>query len=113
MTKKVIGILGSTGSIGVSTLEVARQFSDLFEVAALAAGRNIARLEEQIREFRPGLVSVMDEELAERLEKSLASYEFKPEIVCGPEGYNRVATHPDIEMLVSAMVGAAGLLPTL
>ncbi|MCE5243473.1 MAG: 1-deoxy-D-xylulose-5-phosphate reductoisomerase [Desulfobacteraceae bacterium] len=113
MTKKTLNILGCTGSIGVSTLEVVRQFPHRFEVAALAAGRNISLLKQQIEVFRPRLVSVLDEELADRLQRSLDGNGDRPEVVYGPEGYVRVATCPGSEMTVSAMVGAAGLLPTL
>ncbi len=113
MNQKNLTILGCTGSIGVSTLEVVRQFPDRFGVAALAAGRNITLLREQIEEFGPRLVSVMDEELADKLGQSLRHLSSPPQIVFGPEGYKRAATMPEAEMLVSAMVGAAGLLPTL
>ena len=115
MTKKKISILGSTGSIGRSTLEVVRQFPERFEVVALGAGSNAALLREQIVEFSPRLVSVMDTQVASSLQNLLgeqvrAAY---PEILYGPEGYCKVAAFPEADMLVSAMVGAAGLLPTL
>ena len=110
---KYLSILGSTGSIGVSTLEVVRQFPGRFRVAALAAGKNIELLREQINAFKPALVSVMDSSLAEELDRSLLRNDFHPEITCGPKGYERVAAHPHADMLVSAMVGAAGLLPTI
>lgn len=111
--KKNLSILGCTGSIGVSTLEVVRQFPDRFRVVALAAGRNITLLCEQIRTFHPRMVAVLNRDLARDLNQAIASYDLKPQILFGPEGYERVATHPESEMLVSAMVGAAGLLPTL
>jgi 1-deoxy-D-xylulose-5-phosphate reductoisomerase len=113
MTHKTLSILGSTGSIGVSTLDVVKQFGDRFRVAALAAGRNVELLVEQIRAFQPDLVAVMDESLARQLSDRLALFSQKPEIDFGAQGYARVATHPSSQMLVSAMVGAAGLLPTL
>lgn len=113
MVKKRISILGSTGSIGTSTLEVARQFPDKFEVVALAAGRNVDLLRRQITEFSPGLVSVCDEELAECLDEILPAGKGRPTILFGPEGYDRVAACPEADTVVSAMVGAAGLLPTL
>lgn len=113
MKKKILSILGCTGSIGVSTLEVVRQFPDLFRVAALSAGKNVALLAEQVRTFRPRLVSVLDQGLAEELDRSLSGDSRKPEILFGPEGYERAAACPEADMLVSAMVGAAGLLPTL
>jgi len=114
MTKKKISIIGSTGSIGRSTLEVVRQFPDRFEVVALGAGSNAALLFEQIREFSPRLVCLMDAQAAFNLENLLAGKSDRfPEIFYGQEGYCRVAAFPESDMLVSAMVGAAGLLPTL
>jgi len=113
MSKKVLSILGSTGSIGVSTLEVVEQFPNLFRVAALAAGQNIRLLAEQIKAFRPRLVSVLNHELADQLEQLLGPKEPKPDIVYGIDGYEHVATLPEVDMVVSSMVGAAGLLPTI
>ena len=114
MQKKRISILGSTGSIGRSTLEVVRQFPDYFEVTALGAGSNAALLCEQIAEFSPQLVSVMDEQIAENLCKMLdKSKTPRPEILVSMEGYSSVAAHPLSDTLVAAMVGAVGLVPTL
>lgn len=113
MANKVLSILGCTGSIGVNTLEVVQQFPDRFRVAALAAGRNISLLRKQIERFRPRLVAVLDEELADELDRSYESGRPKPEIVYGDEGYERVATLAEVDMVVSSMVGAAGLLPTI
>ncbi|MDY0039915.1 MAG: 1-deoxy-D-xylulose-5-phosphate reductoisomerase [Desulforhabdus sp.] len=111
MANRVLSILGCTGSIGVNTLEVVQQFPDRFKVAALAAGRNISLLREQIEKYKPRLVSVLDEELANDLGRSLGGS--KPEILFGDEGYERVATLPEVDMVVSSMVGAVGLLPTI
>lgn len=113
MTLKSLSILGCTGSIGVNTLEIVRQFPRRFKICALAAGRNISLLKEHIKEFNPRLVSVMDAEGAEQLRESLGPLPHAPRIVFGPDGYEEVATIPEAQMLVSAMVGAAGLLPTL
>lgn len=110
---KAVSILGSTGSIGVNTLEVIRQFPSSFEVTALACGRNIDALCEQIREFKPSLVSVIDGQHADRLRSLLDGSGHVPEIVSGPEGFHRVAVMAGSDIVVSAMVGAAGLLPTL
>lgn len=111
--KKALSILGSTGSIGVSTLEVVRQFPDHFEVAALAGGRNVTLLRDQIAAFNPRMVAVMDQDLAEELAQSLKEMDSQPEVLFGIQGYERIATAPEADMVVSAMVGAAGLLPTL
>jgi 1-deoxy-D-xylulose-5-phosphate reductoisomerase len=106
-----LAILGSTGSIGVSTLDVVRQHPDKFSVTGLAAGRDIALLAEQIREFRPEAVSVRDEESIIKLQALLDDY--KPEILFGSEGASAIASADGPDMVVSAIVGAAGLLPTV
>jgi 1-deoxy-D-xylulose-5-phosphate reductoisomerase len=110
---KALSILGCTGSIGVNTLEVVRQFPDRFHIVGLAAGRNIALLSEQISEFQPEAVAVLDEELADRLQHLLAPSPQRPRILFGPEGYRSIATLPEVDMVVAAMVGAAGLVPTV
>ncbi len=110
---KNIAVLGSTGSIGVSTLEVLEQFPGRFRAVALAAGRNTHLLLDQIRRFRPRLVAVMDEDLAAKLTGAMGRDDRETEVVFGPQGYELVATHPEAENVVSAMVGAAGLLPTI
>jgi 1-deoxy-D-xylulose-5-phosphate reductoisomerase len=110
---KNIAVLGSTGSIGVSTLEVLEQFPGRFRAVALAAGRNTDLLLDQIRRFRPRLVAVMDEDLAAKLTGAMGGNDRETEVVFGPQGYEQVATHPEAEIVVSAMVGAAGLLPTI
>ena len=109
---KTISLLGSTGSIGKNVLAVVRQFPGRFRVAGLAAGTNIAELRQQALEFRPGCISVADEQAARSLADSLPR-ELRGGVCWGPEGNLRVATCRESEMLVSAVVGAAGLLPTL
>ncbi|MHB8811090.1 MAG: 1-deoxy-D-xylulose-5-phosphate reductoisomerase [Desulfobulbaceae bacterium] len=109
---KTISLLGSTGSIGKNVLAVVRQFPGRFRLAALAAGTNIAELRQQVLEFQPGCVSVADEPSARSLAEALPR-EFQDRICWGAEGILRAATVPDAEMLVSAVVGAVGLLPTL
>lgn len=111
--KRSISILGCTGSIGISTLEVARQFPERFRVVALACATNYPLLKEQIREFRPEIVAVLNEGIADKLGRSLIGEAFQPEIKVGDAGYREAATLADSDILVSAMVGAAGLLPTL
>jgi len=111
MVKK-ISLLGSTGSIGRNVLEVVRQYPDRFKVVGLAAGRNIGLLREQIDEFGPELVSVADPELAGELIRSLPG-DWHERILFGTDGNELVATVSSAEMVVSAIVGAAGLTPTL
>jgi len=111
MVKK-IALLGSTGSIGCNVLSVARRYPERFRVAGLAAGNNLALLKEQIEEFSPELVSVADPADAERLRQSLAP-DWRERIVSGPSGIELVATMEGVEQVVSAVVGSAGMLPTL
>jgi 1-deoxy-D-xylulose-5-phosphate reductoisomerase len=108
---KSIAILGSTGSVGVTTLDVVARFADRFRVVAMAAGRNLDLLAEQVRRFRPELVSVASADLACELAERLPPE--RPAIVHGIEGAIAVATHPAATLLVSALVGAKGLRPTL
>ncbi|MBT0663243.1 1-deoxy-D-xylulose-5-phosphate reductoisomerase [Geobacter pelophilus] len=108
---KKLTVLGSTGSIGVSTLEIVAAHPDRFEVVALTAGRNLDLLVQQISAFRPKLVSVLDNDLAAALKKMLPPGPV-PEIMAGVDGLIGAAIHPDTEMVVAAIVGAAGLLPT-
>jgi 1-deoxy-D-xylulose-5-phosphate reductoisomerase len=108
---KRLAILGSTGSIGVNTLDIIRQFPERFEVVSLSAGLNTQLLRQQILHFRPKIVSVLNRELAETLKGDLASVPV--EIVHGIEGLIRVATYPGVDQVVSAIVGAVGLIPTL
>jgi len=107
---KKIAILGSTGSIGTQTLEVVRENKDI-EVIALAAGSNIALLEQQIREFQPGLAAVWSEELAAQLRSRIT--DTKTEVLSGMEGLLEVARVSESEILVTAIVGMIGILPTI
>jgi 1-deoxy-D-xylulose-5-phosphate reductoisomerase len=108
---KRLSILGSTGSIGVNTLHIVRQFPERFEVISLSAGLNTKLLKEQIRQFRPKIVSVLNKELSETLRRELSH--MPVEIVHGVEGLIQAATHPEVDQVVSAIVGAVGLIPTL
>jgi 1-deoxy-D-xylulose-5-phosphate reductoisomerase len=108
---KHISLLGSTGSIGVNTLNVVRHFGNRFRVTGLAAGKNIQLLREQALEFHPKIVSVSDERLAEELRSYLDGEGI--EIVCGEQGLVDVATHPETHTVLCALVGAQGFLPTL
>lgn len=107
---KKIGILGSTGSIGTQTLEVVRENKDI-EVTALAAGRNIRLLEEQIREFSPRIAAVWDEKMAEELKEKVKDLPIK--IVSGMDGLIEVSTNQEMEILVTAIVGMIGIRPTI
>ena len=107
---KTIAILGSTGSIGTQTLEVARANGDI-RVAALAAGKNIALLEQQVREFRPKLACVQEEKDAAMLRRALADMDVR--VVSGMEGLLETAVLPETEILVTAIVGMIGIRPTI
>lgn len=109
---KVLSLLGSTGSIGRGVLDVVRQFPGHYAMGGLAAGRNIDLLSRQVLEFSPELVSVLDEEHAGQL-KALLPASYHDRIVWGTEGTVQVATLAAASMTISAIVGAAGLLPTL
>ena len=108
---KKIAILGSTGSIGTQTLDVVRAHSDELEVVALAAGSNKERLKEQIREFPPELVSLSDERKAQELKEELAGEAV--EVVCGMDGLIEVAGIDSADVVVTAVVGMMGILPTM
>jgi len=110
---KQIAILGSTGSIGQSTLSIIESFPDRFSVASLAAGRNIDVAFEQCVRWRPRVVSVATEELAANLTQRLkAAGVSGVEVVYGTEGTVHVATLPEVDFVVSAIVGVAGLEAT-
>lgn len=108
---KKIAILGSTGSIGTQTLDVVREHSDELQVVALAAGSNKERLKEQIKEFHPKLVSFSDEKKAQELKEELAGEQV--EVVCGMEGLIEVAGADSADVVVTAVVGMMGILPTM
>ena len=108
-----IAILGSTGSIGVSTLDVAARHPDRYRVVALSANRDVEGLLAQCRRFRPLLAAMADPASAGRLAELLRAERIPTEVVSGPAGLEAVATHPDASDLMAAIVGAAGVLPTL
>ncbi|MGE5804395.1 MAG: 1-deoxy-D-xylulose-5-phosphate reductoisomerase [Ignavibacteria bacterium] len=107
--KKIL-ILGSTGSIGRNTLDVIRNFPDKFKTAALSVNTRIDLLEPQIEEFKPSAVVVKDPLLAETLKKSIGA---KCEVLSGIEGLISIAANMDYDIFVGAMVGFAGLAPTI
>jgi 1-deoxy-D-xylulose-5-phosphate reductoisomerase len=108
---KNLVILGSTGSIGKNVLDIVSRFPEQYSVKALAAATNVETLAEQIECFRPDTAVVIDKIHAEKLSERLKNH--SPRILYGEEGYKEAATHPDAEMVVSAIVGAAGLIPTV
>jgi 1-deoxy-D-xylulose-5-phosphate reductoisomerase len=110
---KRLTILGSTGSIGTSTLSVVRENSDSFSVTALVAGKNSAVMLQQCLEFRPQYAAMADEPSAQALRTALAGYGLKTEVLSGISAACQLAELDDVDQVVSAIVGAAGLLPTL
>lgn len=107
---KNIAILGSTGSIGTQTLDVARKNEDL-RVVAVSAGKSVEKLEEQIREFHPILAAVWDEKAARYLKTRIADTDTK--VVSGMEGLLELASMPESDILVTAIVGMIGIRPTM
>jgi len=111
---KKIAILGSTGSIGRSALEVASRFPDRFRVLGITAGKNVSLLTEQILQFNPEVVAVSDEETYKNLKSQIPNLKSQNiELLFGTEGISRVAALPDADIVISAIVGAAGLLPII
>src|SRR5262249_35773471 len=110
---KQIAILGSTGSIGRNTLRVVNAFKGEFGVAALGAGSNVELLIEQVEQYRPRVVSVSDEESAEKLRYELNRRGgASPGVGVGVDGLCEGATCDGVEVVIGAVVGALGLLPT-
>jgi 1-deoxy-D-xylulose-5-phosphate reductoisomerase len=108
---KRIAILGSTGSIGVHCLQVIQRYPERFRVMALSAGKNVNLLAKQVIQFKPDVVSVMDTDDKAQLEELLKGYNV--EILNGEAGNIQIATMTDVDLLVSAIVGVAGLAPTI
>lgn len=107
--KKVV-ILGSTGSIGVNALRVIQENLDKYEILGLAAYKNVSLLEYQARKFNPKIVSLYNDEAADKLQRRLIDLDI--EVWRGLQGSVQLATHPEADLIVSAIVGAAGLIPT-
>lgn len=108
---KNITLLGSTGSIGVNALKVLERYPDQFRVVAMGAGRNIERLATQIERFHPSTVAVQDAETAYKL-RELFRQKQACKVLWGKEGFSELATLEETDTVISAMMGAAGLLPT-
>ena len=109
---KRISILGSTGSIGRQTLDVVRQHKDKFEVVAISANSSVDLLLEQIKEFKPKYVAVYDEVSAIKL-KAMIPSDIKIEVLSGMEGLKTISSLEEIDVLLTAIVGMIGLVPTL
>ncbi|MBU9821262.1 1-deoxy-D-xylulose-5-phosphate reductoisomerase [Rahnella sp. BCC 1045] len=110
---KQMTILGSTGSVGTSTLSVVRSNPDAFSVKALVAGRNVDVMAQQCLEFRPAYVSMADESSTRKLRAILSEQGINTEVLSGPDAAIELAALDDVDQVMSAIVGAAGLLPTL
>ena len=116
---KAISVLGSTGSIGTQTLDIVEDFPEQFKVVALSAGRNLSLLVEQIQRHSPELVALADEALLPELEQRLKALpaehqpRCQPQLVGGPSGLNVAASWDTADLVVTGIVGCAGLLPTL
>lgn len=108
---KKIALLGSTGSIGTSVLDVVRKFPSDYAIVSMAAGKNIELFTRQVEEFSPQVISIGSQEHAQKLRELLP--DFKGEILYGAEGNKAVAAYAPAHITISAIVGAAGLLPTL
>src|SRR5213594_3517459 len=108
---KRIVILGSTGSIGTNTLDIISKFPEKFQAVGLTAANNVDKLEEQVRTFSPAVVAMADRAAAERLRARCKG--LKTTILSGTDGLRQTATLSEAEMVISAIVGGAGLVPTL
>ena len=110
---KLISILGSTGSIGTQTLDIVAQYPERFRAVGLAAGNNVELLVKQIRQFRPEIVATYYEEKLPQLREAIADLDYPPQILAGAEGVAEVARYHKSEIVVTGIVGYAGLLPTI
>ena len=114
---KAISVLGSTGSIGTQTLQIAEEFPDQFQVVSLTAGRNLELLVKQIQRHQPEVVALADPDLLPELKQRLSDTGFDgekaPQMVGGPDGLNTAAAWETADLVVTGIVGCAGLLPTL
>ncbi len=110
---KAIALLGSTGSIGTQTLDIVAQYPDQFRVVGLAAGRNVEMLARQIRQFRPKIAAICEEEKLPELQAAVADLHPQPILMAGEPGVIEVARYGDAETVVTGIVGCAGLLPTI
>jgi 1-deoxy-D-xylulose-5-phosphate reductoisomerase len=110
---KAITLLGSTGSIGTQTLDIVAQYPEQFRIVGLTAGRNVTLLAQQIRQFKPEIVAICDEDKLEELQSAIADLDPQPILLAGESGVVEVAQYGDAEAVVTGIVGCAGLLPTI
>ncbi|HIK26841.1 MAG: 1-deoxy-D-xylulose-5-phosphate reductoisomerase [Oscillatoriaceae bacterium SKW80] len=110
---KAITLLGSTGSIGTQTLDIVAQYPEQFRLVGLAAGNNVALLAQQVRQFRPEIVAISNPEKLPDLQAALADLAPQPILLAGEAGIIEVARYGDAEVVVTGIVGCAGLLPTI
>ena len=112
---KALSVLGSTGSIGTQTLEIVEEFPERFRVVALTAGRNLALLCKQVQRHQPEVVALADRALLSELRERLQALNLPrcPELVAGNEGLCQAAAWSSADLVVTGIVGCAGLLPTL
>ncbi|MBD1928545.1 1-deoxy-D-xylulose-5-phosphate reductoisomerase [Trichocoleus sp. FACHB-90] len=110
---KAIALLGSTGSIGTQTLDIVAQYPDQFRIVGLAAGRNVEMLAAQIRQFRPSIAAICEEEKLSQLKEAIKDLDPQPVLLAGQAGVIEVARYNDAQIVVTGIVGCAGLLPTI
>ncbi len=110
---KAIALLGSTGSIGTQTLDIVAQYPDQFRIVGLAAGRNVEMLAAQIRQFRPSIAAICEEEKLSELKEAIKELDPQPVLLAGQAGVIEVARYSDAQIVVTGIVGCAGLLPTI
>jgi 1-deoxy-D-xylulose-5-phosphate reductoisomerase len=108
-----IAVLGSTGSVGLNTLDVIGRHREQFEVIALTANTGVERMAEQVMQWNPRLAVMADADAAERLRVAIADRGVRTEVDCGEAGLKRAACGDDVDQVMAAIVGAAGLKPTL
>jgi 1-deoxy-D-xylulose-5-phosphate reductoisomerase len=110
---KAISLLGSTGSIGTQTLDIAEQHPDQFRIVGLAAGRNVELLAQQVRQFQPKIVAISDADKLPELQAAIADLTPQPILLAGEVGVVEVAQFSEADVVVTGIVGCAGLLPTI
>ncbi|MCC5669186.1 1-deoxy-D-xylulose-5-phosphate reductoisomerase [Nostoc sp. CHAB 5784] len=110
---KAISILGSTGSIGTQTLDIVTQYPDEFQVVGLAAHSNVVLLAQQIRQFQPAIAAIGEAQKLPELQAAIADFDPQPILLAGEAGVIEVARYGNAEVVVTGIVGCAGLLPTI